>query len=151
MISRAEQSFRAKRLESIKYRLKENITPSEQKLKTFLENSGLKFTFQKGTWSTGKNRIVDFFLPRPFLVCIEVDGPYHNNPEQKLKDDLREKEITSKFSRFSFIRFTDKEVFSERFCDIFIGRLRSTVTRKQTQSPYAIHILNRLSLGRSAA
>lgn len=51
--------------------------------------------------------IVDFISLEKGLI-VEIDGGYHNDPEQKELDELREMALKQK--GFSFIRFTNDEV-----------------------------------------
>lgn len=69
-----------------KYRkeLSKNATSSELKVKQILSDLNIKFYFQKG-FLVPFHRIVDFYLPFQHLI-IEVDGEYHTQPAQKLRD-----------------------------------------------------------------
>ena len=51
--------------------------------------------------------IVDFFCPSEHLV-IELDGGYHQLPEQQVSDDVRTEWLESK--GYTVIRFTNEEV-----------------------------------------
>jgi very-short-patch-repair endonuclease len=66
------------------------------------------YTWQKVFNEKGAKRIADFYFPKAKLI-VEIDGGYHDNPEQKIADEKREKELKKKFG-VRFIRFTNKDV-----------------------------------------
>lgn len=55
------------------------------------------------------NYIVDFLCP-PIRLIIEVDGEYHNSPEQQQKDRVRE--CVLRDMKFTIIRYTNKDVYN---------------------------------------
>ena len=58
-------------------RLVKRATPPEKHIKGLLEAMGENFTFQKVFCTTRRFFIVDFYLPRPHKLCLEIDGPSH--------------------------------------------------------------------------
>lgn len=54
--------------------------------------------------------IIDFYAPA-FLLAIEVDGGYHNAPEQMAYDAKRTRKLNDK--GISVLRFTNEEVLSD--------------------------------------
>ena len=74
-----------KTLGSRKKRLIKNATSSELKIKELLEELKIRSIFQKGFIKGNYYCIVDFYIPK-LKLCIEVDGEYHNNPEQVKRD-----------------------------------------------------------------
>ena len=89
-----------------------NPTAAELAVKSALEILGIKFVFQKGFLRRETVRIVDFYLPSPNLICIEVDGKYHEN--QQSYDRYREKEIQAqRKGKIRFIRLTNEWVFQQ--------------------------------------
>ena len=54
-----------------------------------------------------RNYIVDFYC-KPLKLVIEVDGGYHFEEEQKLKDNERQQVLES--LGLHFLRFHDEEV-----------------------------------------
>lgn len=97
-------------------KLKANATPAELLLKKELTKRNIYFKFQqaipKGSFKSGFY-IVDFTFKinnkSNSLLFVEIDGGYHNNPEQIKKDEIREKKLTSNY-RNKIIRFTNSEV-----------------------------------------
>lgn len=83
--------------------LKAHSTVSEQILIDELDRRGLAYRFQHliGFW------IVDFFFPRWGLV-VEVDGGYHDEDSQAMKDLHRQADIC--WRGYRVIRFKNKEV-----------------------------------------
>lgn len=71
--------------------LRSKPTESELIFKKRLEENNIKFIFQKCFIGQDYYCIVDFYLPKPFKVCIEIDGGYHDEAKQKAKDYYRTK------------------------------------------------------------
>lgn len=83
------------RLAWAQYKLKHNPTNTEVIFKEFLEEFKIPFRFQKGIITSKKQssvRIMDFYVPR-LKIIFEIDGEYHNNTNQQIKDFEREQEI----------------------------------------------------------
>lgn len=76
-------------LDDRKKKLKGSPTPSEiifrEKLRAVYKN----FKFQKGFIAGQNFCIVDFYIPQ-YRLCIEVDGEYHQTPEQIKRDRNRD-------------------------------------------------------------
>ena len=65
-------------------------TVSELLFKRRLEDSNIKFIFQKG-FIAGKNFcIADFYLPKPYKTVIEIDGSIHNTKKQQVRDSNKD-------------------------------------------------------------
>jgi len=86
-----------------------NITPSEAIVKDLLKKIGVKFIFQKSFIKGNYYCIVDFYLPKPYKLCIEIDGEYHNSEEQKQKDIRKDNYLVNE-RNFCVLRITNKEV-----------------------------------------
>jgi very-short-patch-repair endonuclease len=94
-----------------KYQLnmKRKPTPSESLFESLLIELGLKYKAQKGFFAGHKSFIIlDFWLPRPYRVGIEIDGLYHNYPEVVLKDAAKEAYLKKR--RFHLIRFKNEDL-----------------------------------------
>ena len=98
-------------LDARKKRLTENITPAEKIFKDRLDSLGVRYFFQKGFIKGDFYCIVDFYIPKPHKICIEIDGGYHNTPEQKRKDWAKDKYLTSRKTRVVRIKNEDVETF----------------------------------------
>ena len=97
------------------YRLKNAPTSAELLFKGFLEELTIPFRFQKGMITSKKKefvRIVDFYIPRIKMI-FEIDGEYHNNTYQQIKDSKREQEIKRKKGGVLFMRFTNQQVLTD--------------------------------------
>jgi very-short-patch-repair endonuclease len=68
--------------------LMKKMTPSEKLFADRLEESGIRYLFQKGFFIGDSFRIVDFYLPKPYKLAIEIDGDYHRNT--KLYDEYKD-------------------------------------------------------------
>ena len=89
-------------------KLKKYATTAELIFKDKLDQLEIRYLFQKG-FIKGKNFcIVDFYLPKPYKICIEVDGGYHNEPEQIIRDNNRTFYL-EKQRGMKVIRFTNEE------------------------------------------
>jgi len=89
-------------------KLKKNATGAELIFKDKLDLMNIKYLFQKG-FIKGKNFcIVDFYLPKPYKICIEVDGGYHNDPIQ-IARDLNRTNYLENQRGLKVIRFTNEE------------------------------------------
>lgn len=90
--------------------MKSKPTEAELVLMAELRKGKIKFVFQKGFISGDFYCIVDFYLPKPHKLVIEVDGGYHATPEQKRKDWARDKYLTGRGLRV--VRFTNQQVLN---------------------------------------
>lgn len=90
-------------------RLRENATPAEINLKAMLDLCGIKYIFQKGFIQGNGYYVVDFYLPKPRKIVIEVDGNSHDGREEydKRKDDYLKKR------KFKIVRITNQEVLKK--------------------------------------
>lgn len=73
-----------------KYRkeLLEKLTLQEKMIMSFLKDLKIKFIPQSGI-SNGKSFYIrDFYIPKPYKICLEIDGGYHLN--NKKYDDERD-------------------------------------------------------------
>ena len=89
--------------------LRKNLTPAEAFLWNELKTKkfhGLKFRRQHSI----KNYIVDFYCAEHQLI-IELDGDYHDEPNQFEKDELRDKDLTN--LGFTDLRYENQYIFSE--------------------------------------
>lgn len=78
---------------SRKKRLKEAATPSEIRIRGLLDELNLYYIEQKAFIAYDYYAIVDFYL-HGIKLCIEIDGGYHDNPEQIKKDKRRDQYLT---------------------------------------------------------
>lgn len=96
--SRKEEARRKAKLKS-RLRLQEKAeefradlikkqTPSEARFKIILKELDIKYEFQKIFYTENSFYIADFYLSN-YNIVIEIDGGYHNTPEQKTKDSKR--------------------------------------------------------------
>ena len=97
---------------------REHPTPAEAALWKFLKNNALGCTFKRqhivGAY------IADFICIQARLI-IEIDGGYHQLPEQQISDLERQQWLESQ--GFKVIRFTNEEVMAD------IERVIDTIER----------------------
>ena len=75
--------------------LRNNPTPAEFEFKKILDKHGIKYIFQKA-FLKDYYCIVDFYLPKPYGICIEIDGSIHDTIRQRTKDYWRDKYLASR-------------------------------------------------------
>lgn len=61
-------------------------TRAEAAVAALLKQAGIRYFAQKGFIAGDNFCIADFYLPRPYRIVIEVDGPYHALPSQVARD-----------------------------------------------------------------
>lgn len=103
---RDKQKTLFKRLEQ----RRSNRTESELYIESLLSKLPYKFIPEKGFIQGDYYCFVDFYLPKPMKVCLEVDGGYHNTPEQKARDRRKDSYLESR--GFRVIRITNEEALS---------------------------------------
>lgn len=91
--------------------LVDNATKAEIAFMARLENLGIRYMFQKGFIAGNGFCIVDFYLPKPNKLVIEIDGKYHNDPIQQYKDKKRSDYLTIQ-RKLRVVRITNEEVFN---------------------------------------
>lgn len=83
-----------------------NQTPSEVLMKAHLKSLGYTYEFQKIFYVTTKKfYIADFYL-KDFNIIFEIDGGYHFEEEQKVKDTIRTKDLKN-YGVISVLRITN--------------------------------------------
>lgn len=105
-------------LKTFRRELRNNLTPAEAKLWTYLQGSqldGRKFRRQHSI----ANYILDFYCPEE-AIAIELDGEVHNNPEAAEYD--RERDLFLEATGISVLRFENRVVFENP--DYLLGEVR---------------------------
>lgn len=88
--------------------LRRRATKAERIFKRKLTQAiKVKFQFQRGFIKGGYFAIVDFHIPSR-RICIEIDGGYHDTPEQKRKDHHRDSWLRD-VRKQRVIRLTNKQ------------------------------------------
>ena len=89
-------------------KLLKNPTEAELIMKSKLDKIKIKNMFQKGFWKGDFSCIVDFYLPKPYKIVIEVDGGYHTTDKQKYRDSFKDRYLIEERG-FKVLRFTNEE------------------------------------------
>jgi very-short-patch-repair endonuclease len=97
---------------NFKYRsdLITNPTASELLFKRRLDELGINYLFQKGFIKGDFHCIVDFYLPKPLKICIEIDGSVHDTDQQKKRDFRKDEYLRSR--GFKVIRIKNEDVLN---------------------------------------
>lgn len=88
-----------------------NQTQAERHFQERMVSLGIYNIPQKGFYEGSRACVVDFYIPRPHKICIEIDGNGHLHTKQKIKDFLRT-EYLVKERGFRVVRLRNKEVFN---------------------------------------
>lgn len=97
--------FNKHSLRDVRKELRNNATPQEIILWSYLRNSKLNCKFRRQQ-SIGPF-IVDFYSKEKKLI-IEIDGSYHNDPQAKEYDKLRSEYLNS--LDLKVLRFWNNEI-----------------------------------------
>lgn len=100
-------------------KLKKYPTESEIKMKDILDKLGIRYIFQKAFIAGDYFCIVDFYIPKPHKICLEVDGKYHDDIKSK---DKRRDSYLEDFRGFSVIRVPNDKVDLEYVSSILQNR-----------------------------
>lgn len=87
-------------------RLRAKKTKAEIAIADKLGELNIQFIEQKAFISGNYYCFTDFYLPKPFKLCIEVDGPYHSEPIQQQRD--QRKDAYLKGRGFKILRITNQ-------------------------------------------
>ena len=101
-----------KTIKGFQAELKDRATPAEKQFKKILNSIHIAYDFQRIIRSKKQHYIVDFYLPE-YHVVIEIDGGYHDNPEQIKKDEQRAKNLQANKIVARVLRFTNDEVLKD--------------------------------------
>lgn len=93
-----------------KSELTAKATDSERAFADILSKAGIKYKFQNIFKMGNTFSIVDFFLP-DYATVVEIDGGYHNTPEQAAKDEARTRELLKRHVNIvRVVRFKNEEL-----------------------------------------
>jgi len=97
-----------------KYKSLHIPTNAEISFEKFLNLHNIHYKSQKGFMVDTMRRfyIADFYLPKPFKIALEIDGPYHLNT--KYYDFERDNYFKHK-RRINVIRITNQQAFDYRY------------------------------------
>ena len=90
-------------------KLRDNPTIAEIKFRELLDKLGVYYIFQKCFIAGNGFYIVDFYLPAPKRICIEIDGSIHNLPEVIKKDRAKDGYLRGR--GFKVLRFSNETVY----------------------------------------
>ena len=101
-------------------------TDAVQKIAKQLTDAGIPFKREKVFYAGHRHGfLVDFYLPRPYKLCVEVDGGYH---ERHKSYDADRDEYLTRQRHLRVARFTNAEVLADGFS--ILPRLRQNAPRK---------------------
>ena len=99
----------------------ERATTAEGTFKNILNSLDIQFEFQKVIKTKKRHYIVDFYLTQ-YHCIVEIDGGYHNDHDQRLKDKTRASDLKQSLIVAKIVRLTNKEVESDQCANIFLYR-----------------------------
>ena len=103
---------------------RENPTPAESRFKNFLVKNKIAYKFQVPVCCEGEGYIIDFVIHSKSLnkdIAVEIDGGYHNKPDQVQKDKIREDNI--KESGYEVVRFKNEETEKNTIYDALFRKM----------------------------
>lgn len=104
------QAYKELKMEEFQTKLKTYSTESEKIFKAKLKAAGINYVFQHTIETDKSFYIVDFYIPKKGLV-IEIDGEYHQEEGQKIKDNRRT--VWLKKNGYKVIRFSNTSAENE--------------------------------------
>ena len=115
----------------------ERATPAEIAFQHILVDLRIQYIFQHIFGK--KNRkfyIVDFFLPQ-LKTVVEIDGPYHKDPIQGWRDEMRTKKLQKRYGDKVnlVIRFSNDDVILNP--DVVIHKLSKVLKSLEYMKTYA--------------
>jgi len=102
--------------------LKSKLTDAELKFESILKKHNIKYRSQKGFFIGNSYRIVDFYIPHPIKVAIEIDGIYHNNTKSY---DFKKDTLLFEERDIKTVRLTNDFVLNNPNLETFILNLCS--------------------------
>ncbi len=103
-----KEEGRKSKLTFYRHKLIKYSTLSERIFEEILKKNNIEYVFQKDFNIGDKLFIVDFYLPQ-LKICIEIDGPYHEQNTRKEADEIRESWIKREHNT-KFLRFKNNEI-----------------------------------------
>jgi very-short-patch-repair endonuclease len=98
------------------FSLENKLEPTKAEIEFGKILSSLDYNFsyinQAILFKQKKKYIIDFVILHPYYLVFEIDGKYHNEKEQKLKDFIRDCFI-SKLG-YKTIRFGNEDIFKNK-------------------------------------
>lgn len=80
-------------------------TEAEKHVMGLLTELGERHVFEKGVFATRTFFLVDFYLPRPRKLCLEIDGGYH---KQQLYYDTQRDNFLRNERKMKVLRITNE-------------------------------------------
>jgi len=101
------------------------MTPTERRFKATLDKLGIR-SYPQVIFFLDQNhyRIVDFYLPKPYRLCIELDGSSHDSQEMKSYDKWKDEKLTTLKRRYRIIRIRNSQVWHPHFKERLLERLK---------------------------
>ncbi len=101
--------------------LKHRATKEELIVKKFLDESKIKYIFQK-SFIKDYYCIVDFYIPKPFKLVIEADGGYHTTEDQRKKDYRKDQYLMNR--GFDVLRITNVQIHLGEFVSMINNKIK---------------------------
>lgn len=96
--------------------LKANMTLAEKRFDGICRKRSIKAMSQVPfDLGEGRYRIVDFYLPKPYGICIEIDGSSHLDPVTRKKDRLKDERLKRMNRFFRVVRIRNEQVLWRGF------------------------------------
>lgn len=104
---------------------RENPTDAERRFKKFLGKNNIDYKFQVPVFCSGEGYIIDFVIHSKKTgkdIAVEIDGGYHDEPEQVRKDEIRDKNL--KRCGYDVVRLRNEETEKDKVYDATFRKMR---------------------------
>jgi very-short-patch-repair endonuclease len=106
----AKKKRKGKKQDTFSKKLNAKSTEHELKFRKILQSLRIPFEQNKPLLvREGFHRYPDFYIAA-FKLIVEIDGGYHNNPDQIVKDRIREEELLKLRPGFKIIRIHNDDL-----------------------------------------
>lgn len=102
--------------------LRSNSTDSEKATIKILDELKIKYIFQKGFLEGDYYCIVDFYIPKPYKICLEVDGLYHEFIKER---DMRKENYLRNYRNFNVLRIKNEDVSHQNIYSLLKPYMKS--------------------------
>jgi len=102
----------------------ENCTLYEAKFAEYLDLLDIKYKRERIFYRDNSCYFADFYIMDKNIV-VEIDGEYHDEEDQIIKDNIRTSDLINKCGVKEVVRFKNHELIDEQKCfNLIIDRLK---------------------------
>jgi very-short-patch-repair endonuclease len=121
-------------------------TETELVFAYILRHFQIKFNMNKPVSLRPKKKVFPDFYIKKYRWMVEVDGGYHNTPEQHEKDVIRQRELEAIRPGWTITRFTNEDVLERT--ELVMVVIANKINRSVRESETIITVKNALKYAR---